>query len=95
VCSTAETRKATWESVVNFKNDEATHRTEILSSNAQWFEDHSPIDNRFKKKEVKGITAKVITAAQLGGDCYPATPIGINLPNADWIRKEHHTSRGR
>ncbi|HEY4788127.1 MAG TPA: dihydrofolate reductase [Bacteroidales bacterium] len=82
-------RKATWESVVNFKNQEATHRTEILSSNAQWFEDHSPIDNLFKKKEVKGITAKVITAAQLGGDCYPATPIGINLPNADWIRKEH------
>ena len=82
-------RKATWESVVNFKNVEATHRTETLSSNAQWFEDHSPIDSRFKKKEVKGITAKVITAAQLGGDCYPATPIGINLPNADWIRKEH------
>ena len=82
-------RKATWESLVNFKNVEATHRTEIISSNAQWFEDHSPIDNRFKKKEVKGITAKVITAAQLGGDCYPATPIGINLPNADWIRKEH------
>jgi dipeptidyl-peptidase-3 len=82
-------RKATWESMVNFKNREATHRTEILSSNAQWFEDHSPIDNRFKKKEVKGITAKVITAAQLGGDCYPATPIGINLPNADWIRREH------
>lgn len=82
-------RKATWESVVNFKNEEATQRTIILSSNAQWFEDHSPIDNRFKKKEVKGITAKVITAAQLGGDCYPSTPIGINLPNADWIRKEH------
>ena len=82
-------RKATWESVVNFKNLEATHRTEVLSSNAQWFEDHSPIDSLFKKKEVKGITAKVITAAQLGGDCYPSTPIGINLPNADWIRKEH------
>jgi dipeptidyl-peptidase-3 len=82
-------RKATWESVVNFKNEDATLRTVIISSNAQWFEDHSPIDNRFKKKEVKGVTAKVITAAQLGGDCYPATPIGINLPNADWIRKEH------
>lgn len=82
-------RKATWESVVNFKNVEATHRTELLSSNAQWFEDHSPIDKRFKKQEVKGVTAKVITAAQLGGDCYPATPIGINLPNADWIRKDH------
>jgi dipeptidyl-peptidase III len=82
-------RKATWESVVNFKNTEATLRTEILSSNARWFEDNSPVDSRFKKKEVKGITAKVITVAQLGGDCYPSTPIGINLPNADWIRKEH------
>lgn len=81
--------KATWESVVNFKNLEATRRTEIISANAQWFEDHSPVDNRFKKPEVKGITAKVITVAQLGGDCYPSTPIGINLPNADWIRKEH------
>jgi dipeptidyl-peptidase III len=81
--------KATWESIVNFKNLQATHRTEILSSNAQWFEDNSPTDPRFKKKEVKGITAKVITVAQLGGDCYPSTPIGINLPNADWIRKEH------
>lgn len=82
-------RKATWESVVNFKNLEATKRTEIISSNAQWFEDNSPIDDRFKKKEVKGVTAKVITVAQLGGDCHPSTPIGINLPNADWIRKEH------
>ncbi len=81
--------KATWESVVNFKDIKATKRTEIISSNAQWFEDHSPIDDRFKKKEVKGISAKVITVAQLGGDCYPHTPIGINLPNADWIRKEH------
>jgi dipeptidyl-peptidase-3 len=81
--------KATWESVVNFKDLEATKRTEIISSNAQWFEDNSPIDNRFKKKEVKGVSAKVITVASLGGDCYPATPIGINLPNADWIRKEH------
>ncbi len=82
-------RKATWESVVNFKDLEATKRTEIISSNAQWFEDNSPVDPKFKKKEVKGVSAKVITAAQLGGDCYPSTPIGINLPNADWIRKEH------
>jgi len=81
--------KATWESLVNFKDKTATHRTEIISSNAQWFENHAPIDNRFKKKNVKGVTAKVITAVQLGGDCYPSTPIGINLPNADWIRKEH------
>ena len=81
--------KASWESVVNFKNIEATRRTEIISDNAQWFEDNSPVDPRFKKEEVKGVTAKVITAAMLGGDCYPATPIGINLPNADWIRKEH------
>lgn len=81
--------KATWESIVNFKNEEATKRTEIISANAQWFEDHSPIDDRFKKEEVKGVSAKVITAAMLGGDCYPATPIGINLPNADWIRRDH------
>ncbi len=81
--------KATWESVVNFRNNEATRRTEILSSNAQWFEDNSPVDNQFKKRKVKGVTAKVITVVQLGGDCYPATPIGINLPNADWIRKEY------
>jgi len=81
--------KATWESVVNFKDIEATKRTTIISNNAQWFEDNSPIDNKFKKKEVKGVTAKVITVAQLGGDCYPSTPIGINLPNADWIRKEY------
>lgn len=81
--------KATWESVVNFKNIEATKRTEIISQNAQWFEDNSPVDKRFKKQKVKGITAKVITVAQLGGQCYPSTPIGINLPNADWIRKEH------
>ncbi|MBN1339738.1 MAG: dihydrofolate reductase [Bacteroidales bacterium] len=81
--------KASWESVVNFKDMEATKRTEIISNNAQWFEDHSPVDDRFKKKEVKGVSAKVITVAQLGGDCYPSTPIGINLPNADWIRKEH------
>ncbi|MCX6138440.1 MAG: dihydrofolate reductase [Ignavibacteriales bacterium] len=81
--------KATWEAIVNFKNIEATRRTEIVTANAQWFEDHSPVDPRFKKKEVKGVSAKVITVAQLGGDCYPATPIGINLPNADWIRKSH------
>lgn len=82
-------RKATWESVVNFKDHEATKRAEIISGNAQWFEDNSPVDSRFKKKQVKGVTAKVITVAQLAGDCYPSTPIGINLPNADWIRKEH------
>lgn len=81
--------KATWESIVNFKNIEATKRTEIISNNAQWFEDNSPVDNRFKKEEVKGVTAKVITAAMLGGDCYPATPIGINLPNANWIRRDY------
>ncbi len=81
--------KASWESVVNFKDLEATKRTEIISTNAQWFEDNSPIDPQFKKAEVKGVSAKVITVAMLGGDCYPATPIGINLPNADWIRKQH------
>ena len=80
--------KASWEGLVNFRNDEATKRTEIISSEAQWFEDHSPIDPRYRKKEVKGVSAKVITAAILAGDCYPATPIGINLPNADWIRKD-------
>jgi len=81
--------KASWESVVNFKNLEATKRTELISANAQWFEDNSPVDPRFKKKEVKGVTAKVITVAMLGGDCYPDTPIGINLPNPNWIRKNH------
>jgi dipeptidyl-peptidase-3 len=81
--------KASWESTVNFINKEATKRTTIISDNAQWFEDHSPIDDRFRKKEVKGVSAKVITVAMLGGDCYPATPIGINLPNADWIRRDH------
>lgn len=81
--------KASWESIVNFKNLEATKRTEIISANAQWFENNSPIDKRFKKEEVKGVSAKVITVVQLGGDCYPATPIGINLPNADWIRKDY------
>ena len=78
-----------WESIVNFKNMEASHRTQLISVNAQWFEDHSPVDPRFKKKEVKGVSAKVITAAMLAGDAYPATPIGINLPNADWIRAQH------
>lgn len=81
--------KATWESVVSFVDKEASRRTKLISAYAQWFEDHSPVDARFKKKEVKGVSAKVITVAQLGGDCYPSTPIGINLPNADWIRKEH------
>lgn len=81
--------KASWESVVNFKNLEATKRTITISENAQWFEDHSPVDPRFKKDSVNGVTAKVITAAMLGGDCHPATPIGINLPNANWIRQMH------
>jgi dipeptidyl-peptidase-3 len=81
--------KASWESNVNFKNLEATKRTETISSNAQWFEEHSPVDPRFKKEKVKGVTAKVITVAQLGGDCYPSTPIGINLPNSNWIRKDY------
>ncbi len=81
--------KGTWESIVNFKNIEATKRTTIISDNAQWFEDNSPIDDRFKKEEVKGVSAKVITVAILGGDCNPATPFGINLPNADWIRRDH------
>ena len=81
--------KGSWESLVNFKDIEATKRTETISANAQWFEDNSPVDPRFKRKEVKGVTAKVITAAMLGGDAYPSTPIGINLPNANWIRKTH------
>ena len=81
--------KASWEALVNFKNVEATRRTEIISANAQWFEDNSPVNERFKKKEVKGVSAKVITAAMLGGDCYPASPLGINLPNANWIREMH------
>ena len=79
----------TWESMVNFKDLKATHRTQLISDNAQWFEDHSTTDPKYKKEEVKGVTAKVITAAILAGDCYPATPIGINLPNANWIRKEY------
>ena len=78
-----------WESIVNFKNNEASHRTEVLSDSAQWFEDHSPVDPRFRKDKVKGVSAKVITAAILAGDAYPATPIGINLPNANWIRAAH------
>ena len=78
-----------WESMVNFKDIEATKRTQIISANAQWFEDNSTTDKKYKKEEVKGVSAKVITAAILGGDCYPATPIGINLPNANWIRKEY------
>ena len=82
-------RKGTWEGLVNIRDDEASKRTEILSANAQWFEDHSPVDKRFKKAEVKGVTAKVINAVTLAGDAYPATPIGINLPNADWIRRDY------
>ena len=82
-------RKATFEGLVNFKDVEASRRTELISENAQWFEDNSPVDPRFKKEEVKGVTAKVINVAALAGDCYPSAPIGINLPNADWIRREH------
>lgn len=80
---------AQYESIVNFKNKKASHRTEVVSGNAQWFEDNSPVDPRFRKPEVKGVSAKVITAAILAGDAYPATPIGINLPNANWIRAQH------
>ncbi len=82
-------RKASWEGYVNIKDFEASRRTETLSANAQWFEDHSPVDPRFRKEKVKGVSAKVINAVCLAGDSYPSTPIGINLPNADWIRKEH------
>jgi dipeptidyl-peptidase-3 len=78
-----------WESIVNFKNLEASHRTEVISSNAQWFEDNSPVNSEFKKDKVRGVSAKVITAAILAGDSYPSTPIGINLPNANWIRAAH------
>ncbi len=81
--------KASWESIVNFKNTEGTKRTEIISSNAQWFEDHSPVAKEFKKEKVKGVSAKVINVTILAGDCYPTTPIGINLPNANWIRRDH------
>lgn len=82
-------RKAAWEGNVNFMDKEACHRTEVISENAQWFEDHSPVAEAYRKPVVKGVSAKVITVAMLGGDCYPSTPIGINLPNADWIRKEY------
>lgn len=81
--------KASWESLVNFKDLDATRRTELISGNAQWFEDHSPVEPQFKKEEVKGVSAKVISAAILAGDLYPATAIGINLPNANWIRSHH------
>ena len=81
--------KGTWESIVEYKDLEATKRTQLISSNAQWFEDHSPVDSRFRKPVVKGVTAHVICAAMLGGEEYPSTAIGINLPNADWIRAEH------
>ncbi len=81
--------KASWEGIVEYKDLEATRRTRLISDNAQWFEDHSPIDSRFKKAEVHGVTANVVCAAMLGGDEYPATAIGINLPNADWIRAQH------
>jgi len=81
--------KGSWESIVNYKDKEATKRATILSENAQWFEDHSPVAPEFKKTEVKGVSAKVINVAILAGDCYPATPIGINLPNAEWIREKH------
>jgi dipeptidyl-peptidase-3 len=81
--------KGSWESIVNFKDSANTARTEIISANAQWFEDHSPVDSAFRKPVVKGVTAKVITAAILAGDSYPSTPIGINLPNSNWIRAQH------
>ena len=81
--------KATWESVVDFKDMEATKRSNTISANAQWFEDHSPVDPRFKKEQCKGVSAKSIIVTTLGGDCFPTPPIGINLPNADWIRKDY------
>ena len=81
--------KASWEGIVEYKDLEATRRTRLISDNAQWFEDHSPVDSRFKKTEVRGVTANVVCAAMLGGDEYPSTAIGINLPNADWIRAQH------
>lgn len=81
--------KGTWEGIVEYKNLEATRRTQIISENAQWFEDHSPVDKRFKKEKVKGVTANVVCAAMLGGEEYPASAIGINLPNANWIRQEY------
>ena len=81
--------KGTWEGIVEYKDLEATQRTQTISQNAQWFEDHSPVDPRFRKPEVKGVTANVICAAMLGGEEYPASAIGINLPNSNWIRQEH------
>ena len=81
--------KGSWEGLVEYVDEKATHRTQLISSNAQWFEDHSPVDPRFKKKEVKGVSANVICAAMLGGEEYPSTAIGINLPNADWIRAQY------
>lgn len=81
--------KSSWESIVNFKDEEATKRTQTICANAQWFEDHSPVDPQFRKEKVKGVTAKVINAAILAGDLYPSTAIGINLPNSDWVRAEH------
>lgn len=81
--------KGTWEAIVDFKDIAATAKTKLISENAQWFEDNSPVDSRFKKETVKGVSAKAINVVALGGDCFPAPPIGINLPNADWIRKDH------
>ena len=81
--------KSSWEALINFKSLEATERTKKISDNAQWFEDNSPIDPQFKKEEVKGVSAKVIIAAMCGGDCYPTPPLGINLPNSNWIRAVH------
>jgi len=80
--------KATWEAIVNYTDLEATKRTRIITANAQWFEDNSPIQPQYKKEKVTGVAAKVINIAMLGGDCYPVSPLGINLPNSDWIRKE-------
>ncbi len=82
-------RKGAWEAMVNFKNVEASRRTEIIAENAQWFEDRAPINPAYRKPKVKGVSAKVITAAMLAGDSYPSTPIGINLPNAEWIRRDY------
>jgi dipeptidyl-peptidase III len=80
--------KATWEAIVEYTDVEATKRTAIITANAQWFEDNSPVNPRYRREKVKGVAAKVINIAMLGGDCYPAAPLGINLPNANWIRKE-------
>jgi dipeptidyl-peptidase-3 len=81
--------KGTWESMVNITDEDETHKTAVISEQAQWFEDHSPVDAQFKKPHVKGVSMKIIHAVTLGGDCYPASPLGINLPNADWIREKH------